>query len=187
MGRIWCIPKLWVAYREEAQINCSRGLDGESEDLRPGRLRSFTHNFGMHGKAWCASRSGVFLTPAGPVAATGAKVWSVGGNETDGWARAAAGDAAAIPAVPPSLLGGNSPWMHGRSLLGTTRRGRDDRVIARPFRIGMPAAGFHPVNPDDHGERSVCANDDWHRFRSCLFELPDRCAVVMREISKRGR
>ena len=152
-----CIPKLWVAHREEAQINRSQGLDGESEDLRPGRPRSFTHNFGMHGKAWCALRSGVFREPA-------------------------------TPSTRSSIMGvANRLWMHGRSLLGTTRRGRDDRVIARPFRIGMPAAGFHPVNPDDHGERSVCANDDWHRFRSCLFELPDRCAVVMREISKRGR
>jgi hypothetical protein len=44
-----CIPKLWVAHREEAQINRSQGLDGESEDLRPGRPRSFTHHFGMHG------------------------------------------------------------------------------------------------------------------------------------------
>jgi hypothetical protein len=32
----------------EAQINRSRGWDGESEDSRPGRPRSFAHNFGMH-------------------------------------------------------------------------------------------------------------------------------------------
>jgi len=32
----------------EAQINGSQGLDGESEDLWPGRPRSFTHNFGMY-------------------------------------------------------------------------------------------------------------------------------------------
>ena len=33
----------------EAQVNRSRGPDGESEDSRPGRPRSFTHNSGMHG------------------------------------------------------------------------------------------------------------------------------------------
>jgi hypothetical protein len=31
----------------EAHVNRWQGLDGESEDLRPGRPRSFTHNFGM--------------------------------------------------------------------------------------------------------------------------------------------
>jgi hypothetical protein len=31
----------------EAQVNRSRGLDGELEDLRPGRARSFAHNLGM--------------------------------------------------------------------------------------------------------------------------------------------
>jgi len=29
----------------EAQTNLSQGLDGESEDSRPGRPRSFTHPF----------------------------------------------------------------------------------------------------------------------------------------------
>jgi hypothetical protein len=32
----------------EAQNNRSRGLEDESEDSRPGRPRSFAHNFGMH-------------------------------------------------------------------------------------------------------------------------------------------
>jgi len=42
-----CIPKLWVANGKEAQINRSQGLDGESEDLRPGRPRSITQNLGV--------------------------------------------------------------------------------------------------------------------------------------------
>jgi hypothetical protein len=32
----------------EAAVNCSQGLDGESEDSRAGRPRSFTHCHGMH-------------------------------------------------------------------------------------------------------------------------------------------
>jgi sugar phosphate isomerase/epimerase len=34
-----------------ADVNGSQWLDGESEDSRPGRPRSFAHHFGMHGAA----------------------------------------------------------------------------------------------------------------------------------------
>ena len=33
---------------KEAQVNRSRGLDGESKDSRQGRPRPFAHHFGMH-------------------------------------------------------------------------------------------------------------------------------------------
>jgi len=36
------------AMRTEAQVNPSRGLDGESEDWRRGRPRSIAQSFGMH-------------------------------------------------------------------------------------------------------------------------------------------